>query len=61
MIVSYIETSMYWPRPVWARWKRAKVIAYAAFIPEAMSPRATPSQVGGPPACPQVAIRPPMA
>ena len=61
MIESYIEMSMYWPLPVWVRWYSASMIAYAAFMPETMSPSATPSHVGGPSAWPHVFISPPMA
>src|SRR4051812_22076674 len=57
-MLSYIDMSMYFPRPVRVRSYRASMTAYAAFMPETMSPRATPSHVGGPSACPLVFISP---
>ena len=60
-MVSSMETSTYWPTPVFSRCHRAVMMAKAACTAAFTSPREVPTRVGGFPGWPVMDMRPLMA
>ena len=60
-MVSCIETSTIWPRPVRSRWNRAALIAPNRWMPPEKSTNAAPALVGGPSGSPVAEALPDIA